>query len=214
MSKIPVTKIAAQREVVKVTDLKPADYNPRSISEKALAGLKTSLDRFGYIQDIIWNRRTGNLVGGHQRFTALIQLYPDLEEVEVTVVDMDEADEKLANISLNNAAIQGDFTEDLGDLLEDVKEAFGDEEANMSMLDTLMVDDLAQFTNNLVEPPESFPEVGGSSDGEGETGKDAGGEDPSLTVYEVIVACDTPKHQREIFEKLNDMGMNCSVVKR
>lgn len=57
-----------------LADLAPADYNPRRISPKAMQGLRASLTRFGELGGIVFNRRTGNLVGGHQRVKALLAL--------------------------------------------------------------------------------------------------------------------------------------------
>ncbi|MEK6531270.1 MAG: DNA modification methylase [Deltaproteobacteria bacterium] len=50
-----------------LSDLKPAPHNPRKISEKQLARLKKSLAEFGDLSGVIFNRRTGNIIGGHQR---------------------------------------------------------------------------------------------------------------------------------------------------
>lgn len=52
---------------MKIKDLKAAGYNPRKISDKHLAMMKKSMVEFGDLSGIIFNRRTGNLVGGHQR---------------------------------------------------------------------------------------------------------------------------------------------------
>ena len=54
-----------------IDDLKPASYNPRKISKKAFEGLEVSLKKFGDISGIVWNKRTGNLVSGHQRVAKL-----------------------------------------------------------------------------------------------------------------------------------------------
>jgi len=56
---------------MQISDLKSADYNPRQITAKQLARLKKSLDEFGDLSGIIFNRRTGNLIGGHQRVKVL-----------------------------------------------------------------------------------------------------------------------------------------------
>ena len=42
----------------------PAPCNPREIDEPALAGLQTSIEKFGLVQLLIVNRRTGHLVAG------------------------------------------------------------------------------------------------------------------------------------------------------
>jgi len=58
---------------MKVKDLKPANYNPRKISDEQLKMLKKSLLEFGDLSGIVYNRRTGNLVGGHQRVKCIPQ---------------------------------------------------------------------------------------------------------------------------------------------
>ena len=52
---------------MKASDLKPAPYNPRKITEKQLDALGKSMREFGDLSGIVRNVRTGNLVGGHQR---------------------------------------------------------------------------------------------------------------------------------------------------
>ena len=48
-------------EKKKITELKPADWNPRQISDEALKGLSKSIDRFGLIEPIVWNKKTGDV---------------------------------------------------------------------------------------------------------------------------------------------------------
>ena len=54
-------------EQMHIAELDPAPYNPRTISPDALAGLRHSVERFGLVEPIVWNRRTGRVVGGHGR---------------------------------------------------------------------------------------------------------------------------------------------------
>jgi len=89
----------------KISELSPAKYNPRKISDEAIGRLTKSLAEFGNIQPITWNVRTGNLVGGHQRLKVFQAMGKD--EVEVWAVDLDEKKEKAANIALNKLA--GEF---------------------------------------------------------------------------------------------------------
>ena len=60
----------AQRQLNLITkridELDPAPFNPRTISSEALDGLYHSVERFGLVELIVWNRRTGHVVGGHQ----------------------------------------------------------------------------------------------------------------------------------------------------
>lgn len=107
-------------EKIHISKLREAPYNPRRSvrDDKALyEKLKGSLEAFGYIDPIIWNQRTGNVVHGHQRLQVLRD--GGLEEIEVVVVDFDEVKEKAANIALNK--ISGDFDHArLADLLREL----------------------------------------------------------------------------------------------
>jgi len=60
------------------------------------------------VEPVIWNRQTGNVVGGHQRLKVLMDL--GQTEIDCVVVDLDLAREKALNIALNK--IQGDWDED------------------------------------------------------------------------------------------------------
>lgn len=58
-------------KTMQLADLSPAPYNPRTISEAALKGLRGSVERFGMVEPVVWNKQTGNIVGGHQRVKVL-----------------------------------------------------------------------------------------------------------------------------------------------
>lgn len=130
-------------ETKAIADLKPAPYNPRSISEPALAGLRASVERFGLVEPVIWNRQTGNVVGGHQRLKALAAM--GVTETEVVVVDLPPLEEKALNVALNNPSIAGDFTADLHTLLAEIQAGLPDAAA------ALRFDDLADLTRALLK---------------------------------------------------------------
>lgn len=113
-----------QIEKIPASKIKPATYNPRKDlkpADKEYQHIKNSIEQFGYIDPIIWNERTGNLVGGHQRFKILQA--QGMEEIECVVVDFDEATEKAANMAVNKA--QGDWDlEKLDSLLKEVSTEF------------------------------------------------------------------------------------------
>lgn len=95
-------------EKIDVSKLNPAKYNPRvdlKPGDPEYEKLRTSLKEFGYLEPIIWNKRTGNILGGHQRFKVLMESNP--KEIECVVVELSETQEKAANIALNK--VQGDW---------------------------------------------------------------------------------------------------------
>lgn len=84
-----------------------------------MAGLAKSMERFGNVQPIVWNRRSGYVVGGHQRLKVLKT--KKVTATEVVVVDLPDADERALNVALNNPNIAGEFTLDLQGLLEAIR---------------------------------------------------------------------------------------------
>jgi len=112
------------RTTMPLSALHPAEYNPRTIDAASLRGLTASIAQFGLVQDVVFNRRLHRVVGGHQRLKALAEL--GATEVPVSVVDLSENEEKLLNLALNNTAIQGDWTEQLDELLQQTRAALPD----------------------------------------------------------------------------------------
>ncbi len=93
-----------------VEQLKPAPYNPRvelKPGDAAYARLERSLDEFDLVQPLVWNERTGHLVGGHQRLTVLVNR--GHTEAPVVVVDLPLEREQALNVALNNTNVGGDW---------------------------------------------------------------------------------------------------------
>lgn len=90
--------------------LKNAPYNPRTIGEKEQKALRKSLKTHGLVETLIYNKRTGNLVGGHQRLSQL-DILEGTHEYDLTVaqIDVTEKQEKELNIALNNPNLQGEY---------------------------------------------------------------------------------------------------------
>ena len=129
----PATLGRVRLESRRVADLLPAAYNPRTISDEALAGLGQSIGRFGLVQPIIVNARTGRVVGGHQRLKVLQA--KGVEATDVVVIDVEEAEEKALNLALNSPRISGEWTADALGLLEEVVGALPDLGESLRLLD-------------------------------------------------------------------------------
>lgn len=104
---------------VRMSDLKPAPYNPREISEEALAGLRQSLERFGMVDLLVVNRRNMRIISGHQRYKILQA--EGIETVTAIMVDVDEISEMAMNVTLNSQEITGSWSEALIPLLEKLR---------------------------------------------------------------------------------------------
>lgn len=105
-----------------VSDLHPADYNPRkdlAPGDKQYEKLARSIETFGYVEPIVWNRTTGNIVGGHQRLKVLVQ--NGYTEVQVVEVELNEQEERILNVSLNKISGRWD-NEKLTAILDELKE--------------------------------------------------------------------------------------------
>src|SRR4030095_14816175 len=95
-----------------------APYNPRKISDHDLEALRRSMKFFGVVEPVVVNRRTGRIVGGHQRVKAAEA--QGIAELPVVHVDLDEAQEKQLTLALNR--ISGEFDLDkLADVLKDLQ---------------------------------------------------------------------------------------------
>ena len=108
---------------LEIEKLKFADYNPRKDlkpGDQEFEKLKKSIQEFGYVEPVIWNKQTGNVVGGHQRLKVMQNL--GYTEVDCVVLYIDVDKEKALNIALNK--ISGDWDMPLlTDLLKDIKES-------------------------------------------------------------------------------------------
>jgi len=116
---------------MKLSELKAAEYNPREISAEAFEGLKDSIENFGDISGIVFNKKTGNLVSGHQRVKALKDKYGDLDISDnqiktpegvfpIRFVNWAQSKERAANIAANAETIQGRWTEGARLIIQEV----------------------------------------------------------------------------------------------
>ena len=121
-------------------DLLPADYNPRKDLKPGDAEyekLKRSIEQFGYVEPVIWNKTTGRVVGGHQRLKVLIDM--GMTEVDCVVVELTEEKEKALNIALNK--ISGEWDKDkLALLIADLQGA--DFDVSLTGFEPAELDDL------------------------------------------------------------------------
>jgi ParB-like chromosome segregation protein Spo0J len=107
-------------ERIPIATIKRAKYNPRVLLKPAdpeYKRLKKAIDTFGMVEPIIWNKRSGNLVGGHQRLS-ILEARGDTD-VEVSTVDLSDREEKALNIALNKQGGTWD-REQLGQLLKEL----------------------------------------------------------------------------------------------
>ena len=122
-------------EKINITEIVPAEYNPRRISEEEFLKLQNSIESFGLVDPIIINLKNNHIIGGHQRYDVLLEEYVGSGEYEQLNIirlgdigwcfsdeDMNvesEKTEKMLNIALNKISGQWDEPK-LQRVLEDI----------------------------------------------------------------------------------------------
>lgn len=143
-------------EVKRIADMNRAAYNPRvdlQPEDEEYQAIERSLKRHGLVQPIVWNRRTNTVVSGHQRLTVLEA--QGETEVTVSVVDLDDIQEKELNVSLNK--ITGEWDDDkLSVILNELGEEATDTGFTLQEIDVLR-DELKSYFDDVTAPDEEEP---------------------------------------------------------
>lgn len=145
---------------MKLADMKAADYNPRIELKPGMEEyekLKSSILEFGFVDPPIFNKRTGNLVGGHQR-VAVARDLGLFDEIEVSIVDLHLEKEKALNLALNKISGRWD-DEALVALLSEMDadqislSGFDNDEANqlIKSFNEIPQDELGDFNNTEID---------------------------------------------------------------
>jgi ParB-like chromosome segregation protein Spo0J len=140
-------------EVKRIADMNRAAYNPRvdlQPEDEEYQAIERSLKRHGLVQPIVWNRRTNTVVSGHQRLTVLEA--QGETEVTVSVVDLDDIQEKELNVALNK--ITGEWDDDkLSVILNELGEEATDTGFTLPEIDVLR-DELKSYFDDVTAPDE------------------------------------------------------------
>lgn len=162
---------------IKFKDVNRAPYNPRvelKPGMKEYDKLSKSIDKFQQVLPMVFNKRSGNLVGGHQTMTVLED--KGINESKMSIVDLDDGDEKALNIALNKIGGEWD-DEKLSALLDELTtipdfdvEITGFEKYELTALDI----DMDSLT---LEPETIQTEVPPENDEDGKLNMDYNSED-------------------------------------
>ena len=143
-------------EVKRIADMNRAAYNPRvdlRPEDEEYQAIERSLKRHGLVQPIVWNRRTNTVVSGHQRLTVLEA--QGETEVTVSVVDLDDIQEKELNVALNKTT--GEWDDDkLSVILNELGEEATDTGFTLPEIDVLR-DELKSYFDDVTAPDEEEP---------------------------------------------------------
>jgi DNA modification methylase len=103
-----MSKITWRNEKRLISQITPADYNPRMMTEQQAKDLSTSIERFDLADPLVINA-DNKLIGGHQRLTILKAKGVTEIDVRVPSRQLTEKEEQELNIRLNKNLGQWDF---------------------------------------------------------------------------------------------------------
>ena len=138
---------------VPISLLNAAPYNPRKDLQPGdleYQKIARSIEKYGCVEPIIWNEKTGNVIGGHQRLKVLAAT--GAVEVDVSVVQLSLEDEKALNLALNKISGQWD-NEKLSAVLQDLSAGF---DVEVTGFDQHEVDALVACTDVKMIAQNSF----------------------------------------------------------
>ena len=150
-----IERVNMEIKKISIDKINPASYNPRKDlkpDDVEYKHLVKSIDEFGYVEPLVWNKQTGNLVGGHQRFKII--LAQGAKEVLVSIVDLSIEKEKALNIALNK--IQGDWDEQKLALLLDELTNVPEFDVGLTGFETEEISEL--LDRALTESPQAIEE--------------------------------------------------------
>ena len=186
--------------------LAPDPKNPRRMPDESAAGLAISLETFGAL-DIVFNDETGELVSGHQRVAQLKAagaaevvrdgdwghiVHPKTgERFPVRFVRWDATKQRMANLSANNPALAGEFTEDV-------------------IAQARALEDEAHFAELELDKLVAEEEKKLGSEGDGE-----GAEDQSAEIrenFQIVITCVDESEQSTLLQRFMDEGLKCCAL--
>ncbi|MCK0201355.1 DNA methylase [Ornithobacterium rhinotracheale] len=134
----------SETRVIKRSEITPAPYNPRTITDEARKALKKNIKKNGIIGGMVWNEETTNLVSGHQKLSIADEVNkynPTTGEndydIKVEVINVDLKTEKELNIFFNSKSVQGEMNyAKLAVLLPDIDvDLAGLDDVDLSLID-------------------------------------------------------------------------------
>jgi hypothetical protein len=196
-------------EYVQLDDVRPADRNPKTHDHETL---RRSFERFGFVEPMIRDDRTGRLVAGHGRLDELrmarsrdganppegVELADDGVTWLVPVLtgwsSSDDEQAQAYVVASNRLVELGGWDESI---LTDVLDSLSTIDGGLDGIGYSVDDALAMVSKRL-----------------GEIDEDAGDASPKLDgmTYRLIVDCDDEAHQAELLEQLDALGLSVRAV--
>ncbi len=142
-----------------ISELKPAEYNPRKDlqpGDPEYERIKASIEGFGYVDPVIINS-DHTVIGGHQRVKVLQEL--GHTSIDVVVVDLDKTREKALNVALNKITGEWDLDK-LSGVMQEIQDA-GELDITVTGFTELeisgMLGEMPNIDNFLSDTPKGEP---------------------------------------------------------
>jgi len=194
----PTGALRVERVAVKKINI--AKYNPRKDlqpGDPEYVKLRRSMEQFGYVDTLVWNKRSGNLVGGHQRLKILVADFA-VKAVDVSVVELPPAEEKALNLALNK--ITGEWDQQaLAALLTELT-------ASAAIDATLSGFDAKEIDLRIAEAKAA------QAAGNGEA-TDALAAASLSNIPAVLVVCKDVREQKALARELQNQGHQCRMTR-
>lgn len=174
--------------MVSIASLTMWSGNPR-INDPATAGVADSIRRFGFGAPILARRANGEVIAGHTRLKAAIQL--GLAEVPVRYMDLSETEAHAYALADNKLGEAADWEMDaLATALRDLQDA------------DVKIGDLGWDAGELDAILDQFPEPDPQPDPEPKDPMDGYKEG-----WQVLVNCKSEQQQAELLMELKNRGL-------
>ena len=155
--------------------------------------LRNSIEHYDYIDPIIWNKRTGMIVSGHQRFQVMKDIAEAngevFDKVDVMQVDMPENEQDSFMVAVNKLTGLWDM-EKLKALFEELSE----EDLSYTGYDTIEIDAI------LHSSEEDIPDY-----------DDMNLDDPPKEKFVLHIVCKDEEEQQALLEEMEGRGYQCRI---
>ena len=159
--------MSAEYTRMSVNDLVPDPENPRSHSKYNVDAIRASIETHGQVEPLVVQKSSKQIIGGNARFGVLKEI--GYEDVDVVLLDIDDAKARALSISLNRTGELATWDEDnLAKALDNLQglEDFDFDSLGFDQMEIdhylsfgMMDDDFETTELSMEPPPEDHPSV-------------------------------------------------------
>lgn len=167
--------------------------------------LQNGLEKFGLVSTLVWNKRTGTLVSGHQRLAIMDEKNGGGDyDITVSAVDLSPKEEAELNVQMNNVSMMGDFDIDkLNDMVKTLDVDINNLGFSEYELDVLFSGDGGELEKKLQDIEQVQEDKGILDDIKKERAKmNKEKEEENSAEFYFVVVCENEKQRTSILQKI------------